>query len=97
MVNDRLLFIQTFLRFIRYLSGISPDDDAKGLKMSASMLVGGKTVAGAMQIVPAARGSVRRGITWWRRVPLRRQRPATTFQRCLALHMFVAQRASALD
>jgi len=61
------------------------------------MLINGKTATGAFQGAPAVPEPAWLGKTWWRRVPLRRQRPATTFQRCLALHIFVAQRASALD
>jgi hypothetical protein len=40
---------------------------------------------------------IRRRSTWWRGSIFRKRREPTTFHKCLALHMHVAERIGALD
>lgn len=40
---------------------------------------------------------VRRPNGWWRGSPFGRRQQPTTFQKCLALHIYLAERAGALD
>ena len=68
-----------------------------GFDMTASAVLYAKTVANVFNISPAAVRSVHRRRGWWKRMSLRRTSEPTAFQKCLAVHLFVAERASALD
>ena len=65
--------------------------------MTASALLYAKTVANAFDVAPPPLRSIQRRRRWWKRMSLRRTNKPTTFQKCLALHMFAAERAGVLD
>jgi hypothetical protein len=65
--------------------------------MSASSTVVYLNPAEASRALPSEPTSIPTKQAAWRKLSLFRSRAPTPFQLCLALHMFVAERYSALD
>jgi hypothetical protein len=72
--------------------------DTKGsIAMSALAGVYFRSMIGAFRAKPRAAGTGHQKKTAPRRFSFRRAPPPTTFHRCLAIHLLVAERSSALD